>query len=288
MTRRPGKAALTNAPRALYPAKAAVTRARSLAWAARRRDALPPRDRVRILFYHRVSDDRDELAVTPKRFREQMETLARLGARGVDLVSASAQQPADADSPRLVGISFDDAYRDVADNAVPVLRALGFSATLFVPTGIIDGRASFGSGDHPPLLSWDEVCSLDAEGVLRMEAHSITHPNLLTLDDDAARHEIAGSRQELERRLGRAVSAFAYPAGLASERETRLAREAGFTLAFTCEPGLNDAGADRFALHRTQVDARDSLLDFRAKVGGGHDASLPLRRVYRSWRFGAR
>jgi peptidoglycan/xylan/chitin deacetylase (PgdA/CDA1 family) len=242
---------------------------------------------VRILFYHRISDDRDELAVTPRRFRKQMETIASLGARGVDLVTASTQPPDEADAPRLVGISFDDAYRDVADNAAPVLRALGFSATVFVPTAVIDGRSSL-SLDPPPLLSWDEVCSLDAEGVLRMEAHSITHPNLLTLAEDAARHEIAGSREELESRLGRPVTAFAYPAGLAGEREARLAREAGFVFAFTCEPGLNDATTDRFTLHRTQIDARDTLLDFRAKLGGGHDASLPLRRLYRRWRFGAR
>lgn len=287
MTRPSRKAALTNAPRAFYTAKATVTRARSLAWAARRRGALPPSGLVRTLFYHRISDDRDELAVTPRRFREQMETLARLGARGVDLVTASMQRPDEADGPRLVGISFDDAYRDVADNAAPVLRALGFSATVFVPTAIIDGRSSLGL-DPPPLLSWDEVCSLDAEGVLRMEAHSITHPNLLTLDEDAARHEIGGSREELELRLGRSVTAFAYPAGLAGEREARLARETGFQLAFTCEPGLNGPTTDRFTLHRTQIDARDTLLDFRAKLGGGHDASLPLRRLYRRWRFGAR
>ena len=248
---------------------------------------MPPHGLVRILFYHRISDDRDELAVTPRRFRTQMETIASLGARGVDLVTASTQPPDEADAPRLVGISFDDAYRDVADNAAPVLRALGFSATVFVPTAVIDGRSSL-SLDPPPLLSWDEVCSLDAEGVLRMEAHSITHPNLLTLAEDAARHEIAGSREELESRLGRPVTAFAYPAGLAGEREARLAREAGFVFAFTCEPGLNDATTDRFTLHRTQIDARDTLLDFRAKLGGGHDASLPLRRLYRRWRFGAR
>jgi hypothetical protein len=41
------------------------------------------------------------------------------------------------------------------------------------------------------------------------------------------------------------------------------------------------------ALRRNQIDPRDSLLDFRAKVGGGHDAPLPLRSVYRRRRYGA-
>jgi peptidoglycan/xylan/chitin deacetylase (PgdA/CDA1 family) len=262
-----------------------VTRARSLAWAVRRRDALPPDALGRVLFYHRISDDSDELAVAPARFRHQMETLAGMGARGVDLVEA-ARRLRSGDVRGVVGISFDDAYRDVAEHAVPVLRQLGFSATMFVPTGIVDGRASFSARSGPPVLSWAEICALDAEGVLRMEAHSVTHPNLLRLDEESARREILDSRLELENRLGRPVTAFAYPAGLAEEREFALVREAGYEFGFTCEPGLNDADTDRFALHRTQIDARDSILDFRAKVGGGHDASLPLRAFYRRWRFG--
>ncbi len=287
MTAPTRRRALTNGPRLLYPAKAAVTHARSAAWSIRRRPSLPPPGLLRILFYHRVSDDRDELAVTPQRFAEQMRTLAELGLRGVDVVTATELWQTREVVPPFVGLSFDDAYRDVAEHALPVLRTHGFSATMFVPTGLVDAPAPAAARQLPPLLGWDQIHELDGEGVLRMEAHSITHPNLLALDDESARREIAGSRAELEAQLGRAVTAFAYPAGLAGAREARLAREAGFRVAFSCEPGLNHEHADRFALARTQIDARDGLLDFRAKIGGGHDAPLPFRRLYRRWRFGA-
>ena len=40
------------------------------------------------------------------------------------------------------------------------------------------------------------------------------------------------------------------------------------------------------ALRRRQIDARDSLLDFRAKIEGGHDKPLPLRALYRRRRYG--
>ena len=58
-----------------YVAKALVTRARSTAWAART-NGQDEGDGLRILFYHRVSDDRDELAVSPRDFRRQMDYLA--------------------------------------------------------------------------------------------------------------------------------------------------------------------------------------------------------------------
>jgi hypothetical protein len=40
-------------------------------------------------------------------------------------------------------------------------------------------------------------------------------------------------------------------------------------------------------LQRIQVDARDSLLDFRAKLGGGFDRPSRLRAVWRRRRYGA-
>jgi hypothetical protein len=81
------------------------------------------------------------------------------------------------------------------------------------------------------------------------------------------------------------VSAFAYPAGLYGERERRLVADAGYAAAVSCEPGVNLPGGDRFELRRRQIDSRDRLLDFKAKLGGGHDTPLPLRTTYRRLRY---
>lgn len=266
--------------------KAIVTRAQSARWLMRTRGRLD-QSGLRILFYHRVADDRDALAVSPRRFREQMDFLAAAGYRVVDVAEAARLLVRREVSRKTIGLNFDDGYLDVAKHALPLLEERGFRATVFVPTGVIDGTASFGwYSRQPPLLAWDEIVELDAAGTLRFEAHSITHPNLLTLDDETAREEIAGSKLALEARLGRSVDAFCYPAGLFGERERRLVAKAGFAIGVSCEPGVNVPGADLLALRRRQVDPRDSLLDFRAKVGGGHDAPLPLRNLYRRLRYG--
>jgi peptidoglycan/xylan/chitin deacetylase (PgdA/CDA1 family) len=276
-----GGAGLSIGPAAIYPVKAALTRARSLAWLARTRGRL--REGTRILFYHRVSDEQDELAVSPRAFRAQMEWLAAAGLRGVDVVEAWERRA----DPGLVGLSFDDAYLDVAEHAEPVLRELGFIATVFVATGVTDGRARFTWYEaQPPLIPWKLMRELDG-GALRFEAHTVTHPNLLALQEEEAAAEIAGSKTELEERLGRGVRAFCYPAGLFSEREVRIVAETGFEVATSCEPGVVGMHGDRLRLPRIQVDARDSLLDVRAKVGGAFDRPLPLRGLYRRVRFAA-
>jgi peptidoglycan/xylan/chitin deacetylase (PgdA/CDA1 family) len=270
----------------LYPAKAVFTRARSAAWLLRTRGR-PDRSGVRILFYHRVSDERDELAVTPRRFREQMSLLAQEGYRGVDVATLAASLAAGETPERVVGISFDDGYLDVAREAAPVLAEHGFGATVFVATAVTSGRAAFSwYGPQPPLIEWDEVVELDRDSPLRFEAHTQSHPNLLALDEQQAREEIAGGKAELEERLGREVGVFCYPAGLFGERERRLVAEAGFEAAVSCERGTNTPRTDPFALRRIQVDARDGLLDFRAKAFGGHDSSPPLRAAYRRRRYG--
>jgi peptidoglycan/xylan/chitin deacetylase (PgdA/CDA1 family) len=262
-----------------------LTRARSAAWLARTRGR-PDTRGLRVLFYHRVSDDSDELAVRVVAFRRQMELLARDGWRVVDVVELGALLDRGEDTGRVVGLSFDDAYLDVAEHAEPVLVEHGFHATVFVATGVTDGRGRFAwYAEQPPLIGWDAMRELDGRA-LRFEPHTVTHPNLLTLHDAAVRNEIAGSKEELEQRLGRATSAFCYPAGLFGEREQRVARDAGFAVAVSCEPGVNRRDTDRFALRRIQIDARDGLLDFRAKLGGGHDSPLPLRAAWRRVRYG--
>lgn len=271
---------------AFYALKAAGTRARSAAWLARTRGRLDAAG-FRILFYHRVADDRDELAVSPASFGRQMAYLASESYRVVDVVEAVDLLERGFLRPRTIGLSFDDGYLDVAEHALPILAGHGFRATVFVAPGVIDGSAWFDwYKSPPPVLDWDDIAELDEDGTLRFEAHSLTHPNLRTLDDHVARREIAGSKLELERRLGRPVEAFSYPSGLFGERERRLVAGARYRIAVSCEPGVNGPGTDRFALRRRQIDGRDSLLDFRAKLGGGHDSPLPLRAAYRRRRYG--
>ena len=274
---------LAHRSRFVRPLKAALVHGRSVGWNLRRRADHPG---LRILFYHRVTDERDDLAVTTPRFRAQMAFLAAEGysvhgvVEGFELFSRNELPP------RSLLLSFDDGYRDVQENALPVLAEHEFSATVFVVTGALEGTSSFAwYRRQPPLMSWDDVVALDQMGTLRFEAHSITHSRLTDLATEAARSEIVGSKQTLEQRLGRPVEAFCYPGGIFGRRERDLAAEAGYRLAVSCDPGTNDAATDAFALHRQQIEARDRLIDFRAKLGGGHDSPLPFQRLYRRVRY---
>lgn len=254
-------------PRPYYLAVDLYQRART-AYARRAVPATEQRG-VRILAYHRVADDGDVLAVRRDDFRRQMEAVLASGAHVVRLDEALellTRPLADLH----ICVTFDDGYRDTLDHAAPILRELRIPATVFLATAIVDGRASYDwyRGAAPPALDWSGVTELVAGGLIDVQSHSRTHPRLPAVDDNQARDELAGSKQDIEGHVGRQVSSFCYPAGLYGAREERLVLETGYRAAVTCRSGLNQVGVDRAALFRTLVGWGDHLARFEAKLAG--------------------
>jgi peptidoglycan/xylan/chitin deacetylase (PgdA/CDA1 family) len=156
---------------------------------------------------------------------------------------------------------------------------------MFVVPGVVDGTARFTWYETPPpVLSWREIVELDRSSPLRFEAHTLSHPNLTSLDDADAWHEIAGSREVLGQHLGRVVTTFCYPGGFYGEREVSMVAAAGYLVAVTCDPGVNSSSMHPLSYRRTAIDGWDTLMDFRAKLAGAHDRPLPLQALYRRFR----
>jgi peptidoglycan/xylan/chitin deacetylase (PgdA/CDA1 family) len=87
-------------------------------------------------------------------------------------------------------------------------------------------------------------------------AHTVSHPILTSLGDDAARYEIFQCKHDLEAITGTPVRYFAYPNGKVGkdfdERHVEMVRAAGFTAAFTTEVGAAVQGQDMFRLPRSR------------------------------------
>lgn len=233
---------------------------------------------MRILGYHRIADvPGDSLSVSPSAFKRQMELVTQSGAESIRLVDALAllDEPV---AGRYVCITFDDAYRDNLDEAEPILAALELPATIFVPTAIVSGDATFfWYSEPPPALSWDEIAAMQDRGVFDFQSHTRTHPWLPRLGDDSLQRELEGSMRELEVRLDRPAQVLAYPAGLCGPREAVAARAAGYRACVTTDPGINAAAGDPMRLRRTLVYGDDSEERFVLKLRGGYDGSGVLR-----------
>lgn len=243
----------------------------------------------RILMYHRVDTlpAYDQLTVQPAHFQAQMEALAeRYAVVGLDdgLRELSAGRLA----RPMVSITFDDGYLDNLRHAVPILSRLGLPATIFVTTRFCDQTAShprYPADGHRLHLNWDEVRELAATPGISIGSHTASHPHLPAVSDEQARDEIAGSRGEIEARLGAPVRWLCYPSGDFGAREARLAREAGYVGAVSVAPGANHPRDDLFALNRTEVTDLDSVADLGFKLSGAFDPVHALMHWRRTRRF---
>jgi peptidoglycan/xylan/chitin deacetylase (PgdA/CDA1 family) len=108
---------------------------------------------------------------------------------------------------------------------------------------------------HGLMLTPEMVIDLDRQGI-EIGAHTISHPILTSLDDDDARLEIGGGKEQLETLIGKPVRLFAYPNGKAGKdfdaRHVEMVRQAGFDAAFTTAVGAITASADRYRLPRSR------------------------------------
>jgi peptidoglycan/xylan/chitin deacetylase (PgdA/CDA1 family) len=214
------------------------------------------RDTPLILMYHAVADvadDPNHLAVSPRRFAEQLDWLQRSGLRGVSmrtLLEARAAGRADG----LVGLTFDDGYVNVL-SAVPELARRGFSATAFIIAGRLGGSNEWDEGPRWPLLDAAGVRELAAAGV-EIGSHSQTHPRLAQVPESQLAAEVTASRQRLEDLLSTQVRGFAYPYGSMSEKTRLAVGEAGYSYA--CAVATPVARLGPLALPRVYVGERDS------------------------------
>lgn len=222
---------------------------------------------VPVMMYHHVREPGPGLAdaaslrfaVSPVEFEKQLDYLQAQGYSTIDThaldhaIRTGVPLP-----PKSVMLTFDDGWETQFAIVYPLLKARGMVGVFFVHTGAI--------GDQPGAsMSWGDVCQMEDDG-MDIESHTVSHPSLPQLTPEALARELADSRSILESRLGRPITALAYPFGDFTDREVEAARLAGYRIAFSTEVGLVQRLDEPFEVHRTIVTYADTTDDFAIKL----------------------
>jgi peptidoglycan/xylan/chitin deacetylase (PgdA/CDA1 family) len=165
---------------------------------------------------------------------------------------------------RAVVITFDDGYADNRWLALEALRERGFRATFFLVSGHIGGRNSWDAAGElagRAMLDWSDVHALREAG-MEIGAHTRTHPVLPGLAAAAVEEELAGSRRDLEAKVGRPVRTFAYPYGRLDPATTAAVARSGYEAACCSRSGVNDPAVPDHLLRRLEVQGVDPLARF--------------------------
>jgi peptidoglycan/xylan/chitin deacetylase (PgdA/CDA1 family) len=234
----------------------------------------PGDEAVPILMYHVIAAPPTGapfpgLYVTPAEFAEQMQSLQSAGWHAVTLdeLQANWRRGAGLGAGKPVVLTFDNGYQSQYTQALPVLRRLGWVADENMQlAGLPPSQGGLGE---------EEIRGLVAAG-WELDTQGFTHADLIKLDAEALRHEVADSRTEIQRRYHVPVNWFCYPSGHYDATVVAAVKAAGYTGSTTVIPGWARREEDPYRMHRLRVlggTSGSQLLADMAAVRG--DAPAP-------------
>ena len=161
-----------------------------------------------------------------------------------------------------VHITFDDGYKDVLENAYPVLRNVDISPTIFV-LGNLEKANRMELDNNMPLLSFEEIEFLHNNG-WEIGYHSATHADLSKMNDLDLEQEIIRGKIELENKIGFPIRYFAYPKGKRTEKTINYVKKAKYAAAFTTDGYEIKLNQDKAWLSRVSIEKNLGLSQLEA------------------------
>lgn len=216
---------------------------------------------VPILNYHKIDYLQHALSLSPEEFDKQMAYLANNGYHTVSPDQLMAYLNHGKRLPeKPVVITFDDGYLDNYTHAYPILKKYGFTATIFVVTGLI--------GTDDRFMTWDHVRQMQHEGFV-FGSHTVNHVALDQVSLEQAKTELIESRRVLKEQTGQTARYFAYPTGAYNLQIEDLVQQAGYRAAFTIRYGLAGPESDPYAMERIPLfKSEQSFRSFLIRLNG--------------------
>lgn len=172
-----------------------------------------------ILFYHDVHDGRryTTMSTSLATFKEHVAAIKSLGCRFV------------IGTPRQIGevkICFDDGFCGLHD-CQGFLENEGICPTVFIAPALV-GQDGY--------LTWEKVEDLSQRGFI-FQSHTWSHRPLTEVDVSELPHELADSKMELEKRIGKPVNGICFPCGMFSRKIIEASIAAGYANLYSSVPG---------------------------------------------------
>lgn len=171
-----------------------------------------------VLMYHSIGAEGGFANIAISEFRKHIEWINE----NYDIVGLPSRFENATTGDETVAITFDDGLVSFYENAEPVLSEYSTPATVFVLSAAIKRPDSIGIEriiddrltTPEALMSYEQLTRLTENPLITIGAHSITHPELSTLDtSEKLKKEIAGSKEVLESKLDVCIDQFSYPFG---------------------------------------------------------------------------
>lgn len=161
-----------------------------------------------VLLYHHVSSKTPKsTSVSVEQFKQHLALIEELGLEVVPLTTITdAIKNNQAVSNNWVAITFDDGYRNVYDNAFPLLAEKNMPFTVFVNPKMVKPSKLY--------MDWEQLKTLSEAGVI-IANHTMAHENLVQDGLTTAQliENIEEAEAQIAERLGQNHKMLAFPYG---------------------------------------------------------------------------
>ena len=214
-------------------------------------------NRVLILAYHGINNNKAVISVRPEIFERQLALLKKRHFQNLSLKEYICGRKANhVYTKKHVIITFDDGWQDNYVSAFPVLQKYGYTATIFLTASYIGRKRDY--------LTWDQVSEMRKSG-LEFGSHTLTHPDLTKIPLEKAWQEIAESKRSLENKLNEEIKVFCYPYGEYNQDVIKLVKKAGYQGAVVT-PHSGKCERSFYTIQRIGLYSKDTMLSFRIKT----------------------
>jgi peptidoglycan/xylan/chitin deacetylase (PgdA/CDA1 family) len=210
------------------------------------------------LCYHGISSGQQS------QFKWQMSHLASLKGNTLEQ-----------DNSHNVYVTFDDAFENLLNNAIPILEKLQISAIIFVVPKNLGTTPQWNiATDHPDChertMTAEQILSFSNHPTIHIGSHTLTHPNLAELTPQDINAELLESKIYLEKLLGYSIDKVALPHGSYNRTVLAIAQEVGYKEIYTLDPILHSHASEEKKIGRFLMSPNVWRIEFILTCAGAY------------------
>ena len=166
--------------------------------------------KIPVLSYHSINDFNSPISLKTNFFENQLKYLKKKGFKSINF------NEIDKKKNKTIIITFDDGYKDVFYNALPILKKYNFKATCFLVTNYIGNYNSWDKKKvnykKQELMNEKDINEWLSNG-MSIGSHSHYHSDLTKLSENNLINELDFSKKILEDKFNNNNNIFCYPYG---------------------------------------------------------------------------
>lgn len=181
-------------------------------------------------------------------------------------------------------ITFDDAFANLLDNALPILEEFHIPAIIFVVADNLGCRPCWRMPDgHPDVnemtMTADQLTKISNNPLLRIGSHTLTHPDLTKISREQLKLELADSKAKLEKLVRYPIEDLALPHGSYNNEVLSMAEAVGYKRIYSLDPKPINPKKGSVVLGRFPMSPDVWKIEFILTCAGTYAWLYPWRKL---------